>query len=203
LGSNADFIDEKPLHEVNLSSYYIDQYEVTNAATKICVDAGGCQPPMYNFSSTRIIYYNDPQFDNYPVIDVNWNMANAYCEWRGAYLPSEAEWEKSARGTEESIYAWSQDLDCTYANYSGGQNGSDCVGDTTPVGSYVSGQSTYGAYDLAGNVWEWVNDWYSSVYHQSSSLLNPMARPQVNRACCVEARGVVTITMSALQIVTD
>jgi formylglycine-generating enzyme required for sulfatase activity len=174
MGSNADFVDEKPLREVSLSSYYIDQYEVTNGAYKFCVDAGACQPPIYNFSSTRISYYGDSQFDNYPVIYVNWNMSNAYCKWRDARLPSEAEWEKAARGTERNIYPWGQDIDCTYANYFGGQNGSDCVGDTTQVGSYASGQSSYGVYDMAGNVWEWVDDWYSSDYYQSSPLSNPL-----------------------------
>lgn len=174
MGSNANLVHEKPLHEVNLSSYYIDQYEVTNAAYKLCVDAGVCQPPVYNFSSTRTSYYGDTQFDNYPVVYVNWNMSNDYCKWRGAYLPSEAEWEKAARGTGGGIYPWGQDIDCTYANYSGGQNGSECVGDTTPVGSYASGQSSYGVYDMAGNVLEWVDDWYSSDYYQSSPLSNPL-----------------------------
>lgn len=143
-------------HKVSLDAYYIDKYEVTNASYKTCVDEGICSPPYNTRSNTRNTYYGNPEFDNYPVIYVDWNMARKYCEWRDARLPTEAEWEKAARGDrDERVYPWSTELtalSCNYANYV------DCVGDTTEVGSYESGISPYGAYDMAGNVEEWVED---------------------------------------------
>ncbi len=161
MGSDtSDNRDEKPAHSVDLPDYYMDKYEVTNAAYKLCVDAGICQPPVDTSSATRASYYGNSLFDNYPVINVDWNMSKTYCgTWRGAKLPSEAEWEKAARGTDGRTYPWGENIDCTYANYSGDPKG-DCVGDTTAVGSYASGQSPYGVYDMAGNVWEWTSNIY-------------------------------------------
>jgi formylglycine-generating enzyme required for sulfatase activity len=172
MGSDSGVDDEQPVHQVNLSAYYIDQYEVTNAAYKLCVDAGACQPPLDTSSFTRAGYYGNSQFDNYPVIYVDWNMSKTYCEWRGARLPTESEWEKAARGMDGRTYPWGETIDCTYANYAGDPKGA-CVGDTTAVGSYASGQSPYGVYDMAGNVWEWVNDWYSETYYSSSPVSDP------------------------------
>jgi len=168
MGSDNGSSDEQPVHEVNISSYYIDQYEVTNAAYKLCVDAGVCQPPIDASSATRVSYYGNSQFDNYPVINVGWNMSHAYCDWRGARLPTEAEWEKAARGTDGHTYPWGENIDITFANYNG------TVGDVTVVGSYASGQSPYGVYDMAGNVWEWTADWYSDTYYASSPTSNPL-----------------------------
>jgi formylglycine-generating enzyme required for sulfatase activity len=159
--------DEKPIHAINLSAYYMDKYEVTNAAYKRCVEAGVCDLPKQSRSSTRTAYYGNPEFDEYPVIFVDWNMANAYCEWRGTHLPTEAEWEKAARGTDGRTYPWGKDISCDKANYK------NCVGDTTKVGSYLDGVSPYGMYDMAGNVWEWAYDWYDSSYYQISPSLNP------------------------------
>jgi len=171
MGSGTGDSDEKPVHSVYLDAFYIDKYEVTNALYKACVTARICNPPINSGSYTRNSYYGNSQYDEYPVVYVNWNMAKAYCEWRGARLPTEAQWEKAARGTDARVYPWGKAVDCQKANYQGGKNG--CAGGTSRVGSYESGKSPYGVYDMAGNVWEWVADWYSEIYYQSSPLSNP------------------------------
>ncbi|MEW5830799.1 MAG: SUMF1/EgtB/PvdO family nonheme iron enzyme [Chloroflexota bacterium] len=166
MGSTA-YDDEKPPHQVDLDAFYMDKYEVTNALYKACVDAGVCSAPNNTGSYTRSSYYGDSQYDNFPVIYVDWNQAKTYCEtWRGTRLPTEAEWEKAARGTDERTYPWVEGIDCSKANY--------CEGDTTEVGSYESGTSPFGLYDMAGNVWEWVADWYSETYYQNSPSSNPL-----------------------------
>jgi formylglycine-generating enzyme required for sulfatase activity len=95
------FFNETPLHQVYLSAFYIDKYEVTNAQYKTCVDASVCDIPEATVSATRSSYYNNSEFNEYPVVYINWNMAKGYCEWRRAQLPTEAQWEKAARGTDE------------------------------------------------------------------------------------------------------
>jgi len=154
MGSNAGDSDEIPVHQVNLDAFWIDQTEVTNAMYTKCVADGGCAPPSSSRSVTRVSYYGNSEFDDYPVIYVDWNKAKNYCEWRGARLPTEAEWEKAARGTDGRTYPWGESVGCDKANYL------NCVGDTTKVGSYLDGVSPYGMYDMAGNVWEWVNSLY-------------------------------------------
>jgi formylglycine-generating enzyme required for sulfatase activity len=160
--------NEKPIHAVSLGAYYIDKYEVTNAAYERCMDAGACQPPKQSRSSTRTAYYGNPEFSEFPVIYVDWNMAKTYCEWRGDRLPTEAEWEKAARGADGRTYPWGDDVRCNTANYR------NCKGDTTKVGSYLENVSPYGLYDMAGNVSEWVSDWYDGSYYQSSPASNPL-----------------------------
>jgi formylglycine-generating enzyme required for sulfatase activity len=161
MGSNDGESDEKPVHTVYLDAYYIDEYEVTNAQYRKCVEAGVCSQPSYWDDSG----YNKP---NQPVVGVNWNDAKTYCQWAGARLPTEAEWEKAAQGTDGRTYPWgNQSADCSRANYGG------CVGRPAEVGQYPTGASPYGALDMAGNVWEWVADWYAADYYGRSPARNP------------------------------
>jgi formylglycine-generating enzyme required for sulfatase activity/tRNA A-37 threonylcarbamoyl transferase component Bud32 len=166
--------DEHPQHTASMDAFWIDQTEVTNAMYAACVKAGNCQKPHESKSNSRALYYGNSQFDNYPVIDVDWYQASSYCQWAGAHLPTEAQWEKAARGTDKRTYPWGDDSpSCSLANYWGGKGNISCVGDTSKVGSYPSGASPYGALDMAGNVWEWTADWYDSGYYPNSPSSNP------------------------------
>jgi serine/threonine-protein kinase len=155
MGSMEGDPNEQPVHTVALDGFWIDRTEVSNGQYQRCVEAGGCQPPFDRTSETRDEYYGNSAYDDYPVINVSWHRARTYCEWVGGRLPTEAEWEYAARGPDNLVYPWggSPSTD-TLANCCG------YGGDTTRVGSYPDGASWCGTLDMAGNVWEWVADWY-------------------------------------------
>jgi formylglycine-generating enzyme required for sulfatase activity len=193
--------DEQPVHTVYLNAFYIDKYEVTNAQFKQFIDAGGYTTQAYWSTagwSTRTsngwtlpyywtagTYHSGPAWPNFPVVGVSWYEAEAYANFAGKRLPTEAEWEKAARGTDQRSYPWGEDIDGSRANYTGSGDPYESSGYSTPVGFYdgrlhpsplfqtTNSPSPYGAYDMAGNVLEWVADWYQSNYYSVSPSSNP------------------------------
>ena len=175
MGSET-YDDEKPVHTVDLDAYWIDKYEVSNAQYALCVEEGECTQPSQTKSYTHSNYYGNPEYDDYPVIYVSWHQARDYCQWAGGDLPTEAQWEKAARGTDGRTYPWGDESPtCQLTNFDNGTyaNPSYCVGDTSPVTDYEPGASPYGALNMAGNVWEWVKDWYGEDYYSTSPTNNP------------------------------
>jgi len=166
MGSNEGPDHEKPEHRVYLDAYSMDLYEVTIGQYEQFLEETSFDPPP---SWTTMA---EPVYENHPVVNVDWKDANNYCKWAGKRLPTEAEWEKAARGTDGRIYPWGNDPpNPQRANYGKAKwNNHEAL---VPVGKLQDGKSPYGIYDLAGNVWEWVSDWYDPNYYATSPSRNP------------------------------
>jgi len=162
--------DELPVHEVCISAFQMDVHEVTNAEYAECVAGGGCTSPVDSSSATRATYYGDPAYGDFPVIWVNWSQAEQYCTWAGKRLPTEAEWEYAARGgLAGKRYPWGDAAGGADANYR--DSGDPWDNDTSRGEHYAP--NGYGLYDMAGNAYEWVNDWYKSDYYSESPTHDP------------------------------
>jgi formylglycine-generating enzyme required for sulfatase activity len=178
MGSELGEDDERPLHEICLNSFWIGRTEITNEDYAECVETGPCSPPH------EISYYGDPAYAEHPVVFVDWFQAVEYASWLGCALPTEAQWEYAARGPEGLLFPWGNEFDgarlnacdanCRYTwrntDYDDGYAGS------APVGSFPEGMSWVGAFDMLGNVWEWVADWYTPDYYATSTSdrVNPV-----------------------------
>jgi formylglycine-generating enzyme required for sulfatase activity len=165
MGSEVGYPEEQPVHIVYLDTFELGRYEITNRQYIQCVKASICDG-ITDISAGRELH---------PVARVSWGDAKKFCEWVGGRLPTEAEWEKAARGTDERSYPWGDDPPTP-----GLLNYNSAVSGTTPVGNYPDGVSPYGLFDMAGNVWEWVNDWYSNTYYQISPTSNPLG-PEIGQ----------------------
>jgi formylglycine-generating enzyme required for sulfatase activity len=161
MGCSSDCSEgDYPLHEVTLSAFEIDVTEVTQSAYQACMDSGICTPPACNFDPTTTPMH--------PVVCVSWVQAKAYCSFAGLRLPSEAEWEKAARSADQRKFPWGDTApSCTLVNFS------DCATGAEPVAGHPDGASPYGALDMSGNVWEWVNDYYAFDYYTTGPASDP------------------------------
>ena len=161
---------ELPVHNVCISGFEMDVHEVTNAEYAGCVDMGVCTPPAYAVSHTRSSYYGNPAYDDFPVIWIDRYQAETYCNWAGRRLPTEAEWEYAARGgLPGHRYPWGDTIIAANANYM--YSGDPWDNDTSEVEFYAP--NGYGLYDVAGNVYEWVNDGYEEDYYSVSPQNDP------------------------------
>jgi formylglycine-generating enzyme required for sulfatase activity len=165
---------------VLLDAYWIDQTEVSNRMYRICLNAGACRTPE------RRAEFNDPDLFSHPVVWVDWQHAEAYCTWAGRRMPTEAEWEKAARGADSRTFPWGSSAIAGYLLNFADRNLNEDWGDpsvddgyeySSPVGNYPVGASPYGVRDLAGNVWEWVSDWYDPRYYLNFVEDNPVGPP--------------------------
>jgi formylglycine-generating enzyme required for sulfatase activity len=155
MGSDGGPGDETPAHQVDLAAYEIDKFEVTNADFAVFVQVTGHKTNVEQSGGGSTWKDYTEGREGHPVVKVSWRDAVAYCQWAGKRLPSEAEWEKAARGIEAYTFPWGNEYDPQKAN------GKDrAIRSTTAVGSFPEGASPYGAMDMAGNVWEWTADWY-------------------------------------------
>ncbi|MDY7040754.1 MAG: formylglycine-generating enzyme family protein [Chloroflexota bacterium] len=157
MGNDSGGEDEAPAHEVDLPAFEIDKFEVINADFALFVEATNHQTDAEKMGLSRTWRDAAGGKDNHPVVYASWNDAAAYCEWVGKRLPTEAEWEKAARGTDGRLYPWGDEYDPNKLN--GKDSG---IRGTTAVGSFADGASPYGVFDMGGNVWEWTADWYEA-----------------------------------------
>lgn len=174
---------EGPAHLVYVDSFWIYRTEVTNSMYARCAAEQKCPKPVQSYAVDTDNYYGNPNYDNYPVIYVTYTHASAYCGWAGGRLPTEAEWEKAARGTGTRLFPWGNDypdseqVNLCDRNCARGAIREDQLVDgysgTSPVGRYPAGASPYGALDMAGNVWEWTFDWFQSTFYTISPYENP------------------------------
>ncbi len=174
--------DQAPRHEVWVDAFYIDVYEVTTERYAIFLQTTDHSPPWLWRSVDLEIH------DERPVIGVNWYDADAFCRWAGKRLPTEAEWEKAARGQDGRHYPWGDNVPTAdLANFGVGARFSYSQV-LTPVGRYKKAKSPYGVYEMAGNVWEWASDWYEGAYYQTSPADNPRG-PETGQLKVVRGGG--------------
>lgn len=165
LGGFKDLLDaSQPVHMVTLDSYKIYKTEVSNRMYSLCVAAGVCTPPISYSSETHNSYFGNPDYADYPVVFVTWYMAQNYCQWAGGRLPTEAEWEYAARGSNANLFPWGEQI----FNFEEYANVEWRYSDTTSVHSLPLGASPFGLLNMAGNVWEWVFDWYRADYYETT-----------------------------------
>jgi len=157
---------EQPEHMVILNAFWIYRTEVTQAMYNICADFHACPVPE-KINNPIAQQYGDPRFYDYPVVMVSWTGALSYCQWAGGRLPTEAEWEKAARGMDGRLFPWGNDADAT-------NRANVTTSSPVKVGSFPEGASPYGVLDMAGNVLEWVNDFFAPEYYSYSPLDNPL-----------------------------
>ncbi|MCX6891000.1 MAG: formylglycine-generating enzyme family protein [Verrucomicrobia bacterium] len=157
MGSLDGEADERPARTVKLDAFYMDRFEVTHAQYAAFVQATGHKAPI-DWPGGKM----PPALAKHPVVNVTWSDADAYARWAGKRLPTEAEWEKAARGTDARIYPWGNDPARKSASGQDAQDPKRREGRTFPVGSFPDDASPYGVMDMAGNAWEWTADWYNA-----------------------------------------
>jgi sulfatase modifying factor 1 len=177
MGSNEWYNDERPPHKVYLNAFYIDKYEVTNAQYKKFVQATAHRIPENSLDPEYDLWEKDGSFPGeiaqQPVVNVSWNDAVAYARWAGKRLPTEAEWEKAARGADQRRYPWGNEPpDKNRAHFAGSWAGE--VHTYRAIDSFVNGASPYGIIQMAGNISEWVADWYDPHYYKLSPVKGPI-----------------------------
>lgn len=166
-GSDEGGFDEKPEQEIYLDAFYADKYEVSVKAYNKYRKAAEYVKPSVPFFAGDSTIMDTPEF---PVVGVSWYDAVNFCEWAGKRLLTEAEWEKAARGTHGLVFPWGNEFQRNRANLAGTADGYEYM---APVGSFPMGRSVYGVYDMAGNVSEWVEDWYDQFYYEQAPMMNP------------------------------